>query len=93
MLRVAALLLEQPIRLRLLSQALGDARELLPVVDAAADDPLSGAVAQLLSPLRKVGDEPANLKAFRQQVLAELAQLGPLIELASDPLPVSESAG
>ncbi|HEY0694963.1 MAG TPA: hypothetical protein VGD71_38750 [Kribbella sp.] len=93
MLRVAALLLEQPIRLRLLSQALGDARELLPVVDAAADDPLSGAVAQLLSPLRKVGDEPANLKAFRQQVLAELAQLGPLIELASDSLPVSESAG
>jgi len=93
MLRVAALLLEQPIRLRLLSQALAEARELVPVVDEAADDPLSRAVAQLLTPLRKVDDEPADLSAFRGQVLAELAHLEPLIRMAAESLPDPESAG
>jgi hypothetical protein len=93
MLRVAALLLEQPIRLRLLSQALAEARELIPAVDEAADDPLSRAVAQLLGPLRKTGDEPADLAAFRQQVLAELAHLEPLIRMAAESLPDPESAG
>jgi hypothetical protein len=93
MLRVAALLLEQPIRPRLLSQALADARELLSVVDEAADEPLGRAVAQLLSPLRRVDDEPADLKAFRQQVLAELAHLEPLVGMAAESLPDSESAG
>ncbi|MEV8372618.1 hypothetical protein AB0P21_07765 [Kribbella sp. NPDC056861] len=93
MLRVAALLLEQPIRLRLLSQALAEARELIPVVDEAADDPLSKTVAQLLGPLRKSGDEPADLVAFRRQVLAELAHLEPLIRMAAESLPDPESAG
>jgi hypothetical protein len=93
MLRIAALLLEQPIRLRLLSQALAEARELIPLVDEAADDALGRAVAQLLTPLRKVGDQPEDLKAFRQQVLAELALLEPLIRMAAESLPDPESAG
>jgi hypothetical protein len=91
MLRVAALLLEQPIRLRLLSQALTEARDLLPLVDAAADDPLGRAVVQLLSPLR-ISDS-GNLQDFRRQVLVEVAQLAPLVELAAQSLPTSESAG
>ncbi|NEA37188.1 hypothetical protein [Streptomyces sp. SID13031] len=93
MLRIAALLLEQPIRLRLLSQALAEARELIPLVDEADDDPLGRAVKQLLAPLRKVGDEPADLLAFRQLVLAELAHLEPLIRMAAESLPDPESAG
>ena len=93
MLRIAALLLEQPIRLRLLSQALAEARELIPIVDEADDDPLGQAVKQLLTPLRRVGDEPKDLKAFRQLVLAELAQLEPLIGMAAESLPDPESGG
>jgi transposase-like protein len=93
MLRIAALLLEQPIRLRLLSQALAEARELIPIVDEADDDPLGRAVRQLLTPLRTVGDEPKDLKAFRQLVLAELAQLEPLIGMAAESLPDPESGG
>lgn len=93
MLRIAALLLERPIRLRLLSQALAEARDLIPQVDEADDDKLGRAVKQLLSPLRKVGDEPPDLQAFRQQVLAELALLEPLARMAAESLPDPESAG
>jgi hypothetical protein len=93
MLRLSALLLEQPVRHRLLSQALAEARDLLPAVDEAADDPLGRAVGQLLSPLRRVDDQPTDLKAFRQQVLAELAHLESLIRLAAESLPDPESAG
>ncbi|WP_133977193.1 hypothetical protein [Kribbella voronezhensis] len=93
MLRIAALLLEQPIRMRLLSQALAEARELLPLVESAADDPLSKAVRQLLSPLRGTDDQPGDLKAFRQEVLSEVAQLEPIVRRAAESLPHPESAG
>jgi hypothetical protein len=93
MLRIAALLLDQPIRLRLLTQALAEARELLPVVEAAADDPLGRAVAELLSPVRGTDDQPVNLKVFRQKVLSAVAQLEPLVRLAAESLPDPESAG
>ncbi|MFC6156066.1 hypothetical protein [Kribbella jiaozuonensis] len=92
MLRVAALLLEEPIRLKLLSQALAEARELLPVIDDAADDRLGRAVRQLLSPLRATGDDPGNLQRFRRKVVAELAQLETLVELTADSLPEADSA-
>ncbi|MFI5693283.1 hypothetical protein ACIA58_15670 [Kribbella sp. NPDC051586] len=92
MLRVAALVLEDPIRLKLLSQALAEARELLPVVDDAADDRLGRAVRQLLSPLRAAGDDPGNLQRFRRKVVAELAQLETLVELTADSLPEADSA-
>jgi len=92
MLRVAALLLEEPIRLKLLSQALAEARELLPVADDAANDQLGRTVRQLLSPLRATADDPGNLQRFRRKVLAELAQLEPLVELAADSLPEADSA-
>lgn len=90
MLRLAAILLEQPVRPRLLSQAMTEARELLPTLDAAADDPLGLAVAQLLAPLRGPVDEAAELDAFRHRVLTEVAQVGPLIRLAAESLPDSE---
>lgn len=90
MLRVAALLLEEPIRLKLFSQSLAEAQELLPIVDDAADDQLGRAVRQLLSPLRA---EPGNLPRFRRKVLAELAQLEPLVDLAAESLPEADSAG
>ncbi|MFF1820321.1 hypothetical protein ACFVWG_23655 [Kribbella sp. NPDC058245] len=93
MLRVAALLLEEPIRLKLLSQSLAEARELLPVVEDAADDSLGRAVRQLMSPLRTTGDDPGNLHRFRRKVLAEMAQLEPLVELAAESLPEADSAG
>ncbi|GAA0588693.1 hypothetical protein HPO96_03225 [Kribbella sandramycini] len=93
MLRVAALLLEEPIRLKLLSQSLAEARELLPIADDAADDHLGRAVRQLLSPLRATGDEPGNLHRFRRKVLAEVAQLAPLVDLAAESLPEADSAG
>jgi hypothetical protein len=93
MLRIAALLLEQPIRIRLLSQALAEARELLPLVDSAADDPLGKAVGQLLSPVRGTDDQPGDLKVFRQKVLSEVAQLEPIVRRATESLPDPESAG
>ncbi len=93
MLRIAALLLDQPIRTRLLSQALAEARELLPLVDSAADDPLTKAVGQLLSPVRGTDDQPRDLKAFRQKVLSEVAQLEPIVRRAAESLPDPESAG
>ncbi|QNE21760.1 hypothetical protein F1D05_32370 [Kribbella qitaiheensis] len=93
MLRVSALLLDQPIRSRLLSQALAEARELLPVVESASDDPLGRAVEQLLSPVRGTDDQPVDLKVFRQKVLSEVAQLEPLVRLAAESLPDPESAG
>jgi hypothetical protein len=93
MLRIAALLLDQPIRSRLLTQALAEARELLPAVEAAADDPLGRAVAQLLSPVRGTDDQPVDLKVFRQKVLSEVAQLELLVRLAAESLPDPESAG
>jgi hypothetical protein len=93
MLRVAALLLDQPIRTRLLTQALAEARELLPVVESAADDPLGRAVEQLLSPVRGTDDQPGDLKVFRQKVLSEVAQLEPLVRLAAESLPDPESGG
>ncbi|MEU4197835.1 hypothetical protein AB0E69_38485 [Kribbella sp. NPDC026611] len=92
MLRVAALLLEEPIRLKLLSQALAEARELMPIADDAADDQLGRAVRQLLSPLRTSGDDPGSLVRFRRKVLSELTQLEPLVELAAESLPEADSA-
>jgi transposase-like protein len=93
MLRIAALLLDQPIRPRLLSQALAEARELLPLVESAADDQLGRAVGQLLSPVRGTDDQPVDLKVFRQKVLSEVARLQLVVQLASESLPDSESGG
>lgn len=83
MLRLAAVLLEEPIRTRLLNQVLADARELLPIVDAAADDPLSRAVADLVSPVRETADGSADLTAFRARVLGEVEHLSALLDLVA----------
>ncbi|WP_405057424.1 hypothetical protein OG474_32445 [Kribbella sp. NBC_01505] len=91
MLRVAALLLEEPIRLKLLSQSLAEARELLPIAEDAADDPLGRAVRAVLSPLR--APDPGNLHRFRRKVLAELTQLETVVDLAAESLPEADSAG
>jgi hypothetical protein len=83
MLRLAAVLLEEPIRTRLLNQVLADARELLPVVDAAADDALSRAVADLVSPVRETANGSTDLTAFRARVLSEVEQLSALVDLVA----------
>jgi hypothetical protein len=89
MLRLAAVLLEEPIRTRLLNQVLADARELLPIVDAAADDPLSRAVADLVLPVRETANGPTDLTAFRAQVLGGVEHLSALVELVAARAPAS----
>jgi hypothetical protein len=82
MLRLSVLLLEQPIRVRLLSQALGEIRELLPVVAASAEDELGRAVRALVGPLENVvteaeGGECAD--ALRDRVLAALPRVSEVV--------------
>jgi hypothetical protein len=43
--------------------------------------------------VRGTDDQPGDLKVFRQKVLAEVAQLEPLVRLAAESLPDPESAG
>ncbi|MFL6141794.1 MAG: helix-turn-helix transcriptional regulator [Labedaea sp.] len=84
-LRLAALLLEEPPRIRLLSQALSDVRELRPVVAASTDDNLGPAVQALLAP---VGDGPVGgterIAEFRGQLLAVLPLIPDIVHISGD---------
>lgn len=85
MLRLAALLLEHPIRVRLLSQALGEIRELLPVVAASADDELGRAVRALVGPLDGVATEAGDAElpdGLRDRVLAELPRVSEVVQVS-----------
>lgn len=85
LLRLAALLLEQPIRVRLLSQALGEIRELLPVVAASTDDELGRAVRTLVGPLEGVATEAEDAKLLddlRDRVLAELSRIPEVVRVS-----------
>lgn len=85
MLRLAALLLEQPIRIRLLSQALGEIRELLPEVTASAEDELGGAVRALVAPLDCVAAEIAEVAdGLRERVLAALPQVHEVVRVSGE---------
>ncbi len=78
MLRLAALVLEQPPRLRLLHQALGELREVRPLVAASAHDELGGAVRALLAPVDELLDTTEYDDALPRIRRAALAAL-PLI--------------
>ena len=92
-LRLAALLLEQPPRIRLLSQALAEVRELQSTVATSADDELGRAVRALLE---SVSDEPAGaeggeaLAGVRRQVLAVLPLIPDIVRI-SDTFRISDT--
>jgi hypothetical protein len=81
MLRLAALLLEQPPRLRLLSQALGELRELLPTVAASSEDELGRAVRALVAPV--AGDTLPD-SGLRRGVLAALPMVSEVIRVSGE---------
>ncbi|MGH3940894.1 MAG: hypothetical protein ACRDTG_20100 [Pseudonocardiaceae bacterium] len=84
MLRLAALLLERPLRVRLLAQALGELRELLPGVTASADDELGRAVRALVQPLDGVTDagEAELPDGLRDRVLAALPRVSEVVRVS-----------
>jgi hypothetical protein len=87
MLRLAVLLLEQPVRVRPLSQALGELGELLPVVAASAEDELGRAVRTLVSPLDGVGTEAGNGElagGLRDRVLAALPAVSEVVRISGE---------
>lgn len=87
MLRLAALLLEQPPRLRLLSQALGELRELQPLVAASAHDELGRTVRALLAPvdeLPSTAESAEALPRIRQRVLAALPVVSEVVRVCAD---------
>lgn len=82
-LRLAALVLEQPPRARLLSQALGELREVRPLVVASAHDDLGRAVRALLAQVEEhldPGDPDEALPRARQAVLAALPLIPEVVE-------------
>lgn len=94
MLRLAALLLEQPVRVRLLSQTFGELRELLPVVAASAEDELGHAVRRMLAPLDGVatGVGTAELTgSLRERVLETLPAVSEVVQLCGES--VSDTSG
>lgn len=83
-LRLAALVLEQPPRLRLLNQALGELREMRPLVAASAHDELGRAVRALLAPVDELLDTSEYDGALPRIRLAALATLPLIPAVAGD---------
>jgi hypothetical protein len=81
-LRLAALLLEERVRVRLLSQALGELHELLPAVAASAADELGQAVRELVAPLDGIETGDQELTGIvRDRVLAALPAIPAVVRL------------
>lgn len=72
-LRLVALLLEEPRRPRLIQQALREAGDLLPVVEAAERDATALALLEVLTPLSIHGHDPDALLAALVERLPALA--------------------
>jgi len=83
-LRLAAVLLERPVRVRLLSQALSELRELRPDVSASADDELGRAARTLLTPLAGLEFDTVGTDAngrLRDRVLETLPVVREIVRL------------
>ncbi|QFZ21920.1 hypothetical protein [Saccharothrix syringae] len=77
-LRLAALVLEEPVRPHLLAKAAAEVRELLPLVAASEPDALGGAVRALLAPLEGGDDD------LRERVLRALDGVREVVRLSAD---------
>ncbi|MDQ2585336.1 hypothetical protein CKY47_15380 [Saccharothrix yanglingensis] len=86
-LRLAALVLEEPARPQLLSKAAAEVRELLPLVAAAEEDALGRAVRELLAPLGGDVDD------LREGVLRALDGVRDVVRLSDENVEVASGAG